>query len=131
MRRIIYISRSLIDDTPAELDAIVAQSIDRNTQANITGMLWTDGTNIAQVLEGDDDEVGATMSRIEADQRHTDVEIVLDRAIRSRQFGNWAMHHAADDDKSAPATTFLLGFSLAERSSTAKRLYDIVISSQR
>jgi hypothetical protein len=130
MRRIIYTSRSLTEGNLAELDAIVAESIVWNTKAGITGMLWSDNTNFAQVIEGGLDEVGATMDRIRADPRHTDIEIVLDRPILSRQFGNWAMRRADDGEASTPGTTFLLGFALGERTASAKRLYKIIIAAE-
>jgi hypothetical protein len=58
MRRIIYTSRSLIEGNLAELDAIMAESTAWNTTAGITGMLWSDGANFAQVIEGAHTEVG-------------------------------------------------------------------------
>jgi hypothetical protein len=69
MRRIIYTSRSRTRDDLAELDAIMEVSIARNIEAGITGMLWSDGANFAQVIEGGHDQVGATMSRIRSDPR--------------------------------------------------------------
>jgi hypothetical protein len=131
MRRIIYTSRSLIEGNLAELDAIVAESIARNSNAGITGMLWSDGANFAQVIEGGHDEVGATMGRIRVDPRHTDIEMVLDRAVLSCQFGNWAMRRADDGASSTLSTTFLLGFALGERTASAKRLYEIIIATER
>jgi hypothetical protein len=128
MRRIIYTSRPLTKGDLAELDAIVAESIARNTKAGITGMLWSDGANFAQVIEGGHDEVGATMDRIRADPRHTDIEVVLDRSVVSRQFGNWAMRRADDGEASTPSTTFLLGFALGERTASAKRLYKNIMA---
>ncbi|WP_010188000.1 BLUF domain-containing protein [Sphingomonas sp. PAMC 26605] len=128
MRRIIYTSISLTGTDLAELDAIVTESIASNTKAGITGMLWSNGANFAQVLEGGHDEVGATMDRIRADPRHVDIEVVLDRAVVSRQFGNWAMRRADDGEASTPGTTFLLGFALSERTASAKRLYEIIMA---
>jgi hypothetical protein len=130
MRRIIYTSRSLIEGSLAELDSILAESIALNTKAGITGMLWSDGANFAQVIEGAHDEVGATMDRIRGDPRHTDIEIVLDRAVLSRQFGNWAMRRADDGEANTPSTTFILGFALGERTASAKRLYEIIIATE-
>lgn len=131
MRRIIYISKSLTKAGLAELDAIVAASIALNTKTGITGMLWSDGANFVQVIEGGHDEVGAAMDRIRADPRHTDIEVVLDRAVVSRQFGDWAMQRADDGEASTPGTTFLLGFALGERTPSAKRLYEIIIATER
>ncbi len=37
-------------------------------------MLWANGENFAQVIEGDPDNVGRTMGRIRADRRHTDID---------------------------------------------------------
>jgi len=130
MRRIIYTSRSLTGGVLAEIDAIVAISIVLNIKAGITGMLWSDGANFAQVIEGGDDEVGATIDRIRADPRHTDINVVLDRAVVSRQFGAWAMRQADGGEASTPATTFLLGFALGERTASAKRLYEIIIAAE-
>jgi hypothetical protein len=130
MRRIIYTSRSLIEGNLAELDAILAESIAWNTTAGITGMLWSDGKNLAQVIEGAHDEVGATMDRIRSDPRHTDIEMVLDRAVLSRQFGHWAMRRADDGEASTPCTAFLLGFARGERTASTKRLYEIIIATE-
>ena len=91
-------------------------------------MLWADGKSFAQVIEGGSQEVGLTMDRIRIDRRHTDVELLLDRAIVSRQFGNWSMRRAGDDDASAHGTTFMIGFAIGERKASARRLYEIVMS---
>jgi hypothetical protein len=130
MRRIIYTSRSRTRGDLAELDAIMEVSIARNIEAGITGMLWSDGANFAQVIEGGHDQVGATMGRIGSDTRHTDIEMVLDRPVLSRQFGNWAMRRADDGEASTPGTTFMLGFALGERTASAKRLCEIIIATE-
>jgi hypothetical protein len=129
LRRMIYISRSLIGADPQEVEAIVSSSIRLNAEAQISGMLWADGRHFAQVIEGKPDEVGRTMERIRADHRHSDVCMLLDRQVRSRQFGNWSMRQAGNDDESAYATTFMIGFAMGERTGQANRLYEIVLSS--
>lgn len=111
------------------LEAIVSSSVRRNAQYEVTGILWADGKSFAQVLEGDPSNVGQTMGRIRTDHRHTDIEVLLDRPVRSRQFGSWSMHHATDDEASAHATAFMIGFAMGERADLAKRLYDIVLGS--
>jgi hypothetical protein len=62
------------------LDAIVDRSATLNQSQGITGMLWSDGSSFAQVLEGEYPAVAGTMNRIRVDRRHTEVEVVLDRA---------------------------------------------------
>jgi hypothetical protein len=109
--------------------AIVSSSIRWNAEVEVTGMLWANGKSFAQVIEGGSDEIGLTMDRIRTDRRHTDVEVLLDRAILSRQFGDWSMRRAGDDDASAHGTTFMIGFAIGERTASARRLYDIIMSS--
>ena len=119
----------MIGADPKEIEAILSSSIRCNTALEITGMLWADGDNFAQVIEGDPDNVGQTMGRIRADRRHTDIEVLLDRSVLSRQFGDWSMHQAADDAASSHATAFMIGFAMGERTASAKRLYEIVVGS--
>jgi hypothetical protein len=129
LHRLIYISRSLIGADPTGIDAIVFSSVKRNAAAEVTGMLWADGQNFAQVIEGTSDQVQLTMERIRTDHRHTDIVELLDRPVLSRQFGSWSMRRAGDDEASAHGTTFMVGFAMGERTVAAKRLYEIVIAS--
>ena len=129
LRRIIYTSRSLIGPNPSELEAIVSSSIRRNAEVDVTGMMWADDQNFAQVIEGDPDMVGRTMDRIRADRRHTGIAVLLDRPVSSRQFGGWSMRRAYNDNASMPGTSFMIGFALGERTPPAKRLYEIVVAS--
>lgn len=129
MRRIIYISRSLVDGDPDAIAGIVAGSVAWNTTAGITGMLWSDGASFAQVIEGASDQIELTMERIRRDPSHTDITVLLDRSILSRQFGNWSMRCAGDDEASAHGTSFMIGFAMGERTAASKRLYEIVLSS--
>lgn len=129
LRRLIYISQSTIGSDLEGLEAIVSSSVRRNAQYEVTGILWADGESFAQVLEGDPSNVGQTMDRIRTDRRHTDIEVLLDRPILSRQFGNWSMRYATDDEASAHATAFMIGFAMGERTDLAKHLYNIVLGS--
>ena len=95
----------------------------------MTGMMWADDQNFAQVIEGDPEMVGRTMDRICADRRHTGIAVLLDRPVSSRQFGGWSMRRAGNDNASVPGTSFMIGFALGERTPPAKRLYEIVLAS--
>ena len=128
VRRLVYVSRSLIDAHDAMLDALVQTSSARNIAVGITGMLWFDGSHFAQVLEGEQDPVGATIERIAKDSRHTDLAIVLDREVSRRAFGDWGMAQPNDEAGSLGSTAFLVGLSMAERGDAAKRLHDIIIA---
>lgn len=127
LRRLIYVSRSLIGADPEGMAAILSSSVRWNTELEVTGVLWAHSDNFAQVIEGEPDKVGRTMDRIGSDRRHVDIEVLLDRTVLSRQFGDWSMRLAADDVTSADATAFMIGFAMGQRTASAKRLYDTVL----
>lgn len=129
LRRVIYISRSQLDHDLDRIAAIVSSSIKRNAQADITGMLWADGYCFAQVVEGDSSAVEQTMDRIRNDPRHTDIQVLFDRQVVSRQFGRWSMRRAADDEESVQGSAFMLGFAMSISTAPAGRLYQIVLAS--
>jgi hypothetical protein len=125
MRRLIYISRSLIGPGAGEIEAIIAISTARNSAVGITGMLWVGDGHFAQVLEGVDEHVGETMDRIGNDSRHAEIEVLLDREVSTRQFGTWSMRQADDGE----ATAFMIGFALGHGTASSQRLYEIVLAS--
>ncbi|SFO10609.1 BLUF domain-containing protein [Sphingomonas sp. OK281] len=129
LRRIIYISKSRMGPDPSGIAAIVSSSISRNAKTDVTGMLWADGHHFAQVLEGDPSAVEQTMGRIRTDLRHADIEVLFDRQVSSRQFGQWSMRRAADDEESARGSAFIIGFALNIPTAPAQRLYQIVLAS--
>jgi hypothetical protein len=131
LRRLIYISQSLIGADTDGIEAIVASSTARNTKSGLTGMLWTDSQDFAQVIEGEPSRIGLTMQRIRRDPRHTNIAVLLDRAVLSRQFGSWAMRRARGDEESAQGTAFMIGFAMGEGTASAQRLYEIILGSDR
>ncbi len=89
--RLLYASRTPKDiDTPV-LESILAQSRAHNPGAGVTGILCYSGKIFVQVLEGNRREVSKLYSRIAADPRHADVEILLFEDITERRFSNWTM----------------------------------------
>lgn len=130
VRRVIYISKSKVGSDPTELDAIVARSSALNEVAGITGMLWSNDACFAQVLEGEHDAVGETMDRIRADPRHFDVDVVSDRTITRRLFGEWAMIRSVGRSETMAGTAFLVGFAMGERTASAHQLYQILVASE-
>lgn len=90
-RQIFYTSRSV---PKVDVDRILQQSRHNNAVDGITGLLWHDGTHFLQVIEGPEASVAATYARIAADPRHSDLEILSDRKITTREFGYWSMERA-------------------------------------
>lgn len=129
MRRLIYVSTSQIGGDQGELDRIVEYSRVRNEQAGITGMLWFDGTNFIQVLEGDHNVVDETLRRIRIDARHKDVRLIADRDVTTRMFGDWAMRKANHDADCIEQTAFLVGYVGNECPKMARGILEIIAES--
>jgi hypothetical protein len=129
MRRLIYVSMAAVGADSARLEAITAESVVWNTSVGVTGMLWFDGTNFAQVLESDDEAIVATMGRISRDPRHCSIEIVLNRQIKHRMFARWAMMRADDRESATMSTSFFIGYARSLETDAGRRLYEIVLAS--
>lgn len=95
MRQIIYISVTTNPSGRAEDDvvAITRQASLRNGLDGITGLLYTQGADFLQAIEGPDDSIADLLASLEVDPRHRDVRILIDRQTEEREFGDWMMVH--------------------------------------
>jgi hypothetical protein len=91
--RLLYASRA-VDGLDAEaLLALVRQSKAANAERGITGVLCycPNGGIFLQALEGGRSAVNRLYSRIVADPRHRDVELMRYEEIAERRFAGWSM----------------------------------------
>ena len=86
--RLLYCSRT-VDDSPAAIDSIVAQSRQHNPQSGITGILCYGGGIFLQAIEGGRQPVSDLFGTIQADARHKDVCLLDFEEITERRFGGW------------------------------------------
>jgi Sensors of blue-light using FAD len=88
---LVYVSSAteLFDRT--ELDDILAVSRRNNAAVGVTGMLLYKDGNLMQVLEGDEQAVRGTYTRISADPRHRGLIVLLDERAEQRDFEDWTM----------------------------------------
>ena len=84
MRQLLYASNTNRDTPDSVLDDILAASRRNNAGAGVTGMLLYVEGGFMQVLEGDDEAVGAIYARICQDKRHWNTLVLLDRARAAR-----------------------------------------------
>lgn len=63
----------------------------KNTQHNITGLLFYNGGNIIQLFEGPVIETQQLFQNIIQDQRHQSLLLLLHKPITSRNFPDWNM----------------------------------------
>jgi len=91
MLQLVYISTARAPHDPATLDAILGASRRNNARVNVTGLLVAGGRRFLQALEGPEDAVLSTYTRIQADARHRALVLLSSRTVEARSFGNWSM----------------------------------------
>jgi hypothetical protein len=96
--RLIYRSRSVLLGKIGSVNSGAVQHIlnsaqTKNAGLGITGVLFFDGVNFGQVLEGPKDAVQHAMDTILRDPRHVDVEILADDHDVARIFSDWSMSY--------------------------------------
>ncbi|WP_419808513.1 BLUF domain-containing protein [Sphingomonas sp.] len=106
MRQIIYASTANATSAANLAPEILRGARAINGISGITGLLCATGDRFMQLLEGPEDSVASAMERIAADSRHRDIDVMIDRDIAGRAFGDWSMAYR---EKGLPAE------ALAER----------------
>ncbi len=87
----VYVSHARADLDAGALRDILASSVRHNDAAGITGFLLHGHALFMQVLEGAPAAVEATMQRILADPRHSQLRVLEHGPIFRREFAEWAM----------------------------------------
>ena len=90
--QLIYASRPFGFDDLA-LTGILATARRNNARDGITGALICREDLYLQLLEGGSDLVAQAFSRIERDDRHTDIVKLWSGEVEDRLFPDWAMRH--------------------------------------
>lgn len=91
LRRFFYVSRVDASIDNATVKDIVFRSQRNNRQKDVTGVLAHSGRHFAQVLEGTADNLAALTAKIWRDKRHTEVTVLFDEPISTRDYGEWSM----------------------------------------
>lgn len=117
MLRMLYVSGASAPMSDADIQDILAASRRNNQRDGITGMLlWADGVFI-QVLEGEPQMVRSVYRRIQADDRHRNLMLVLEQEADNRMFSQWSMgFKQLDSEKAADQKLFQISRNtLADR----------------
>jgi hypothetical protein len=122
-----YRSRVEIDPTAfrEECRRILERARMFNRRHDITGCLAYTPEWFIQVIEGERANVDKAFSRIEMDSRHSSVEILGRRDIRSRGFPEWTMAEldlTENADRAASSPMLRSGFYFPDRSPISAQL---------
>lgn len=91
MLQIVYASRPLDFSAPSLLN-ILLTARQFNTANNVTGALIYRDDLFLQMLEGDSVILRMIMKRIMKDDRHEEINLLMDRSVPSRTFTSWNMY---------------------------------------
>ncbi|MGA2013439.1 MAG: BLUF domain-containing protein [Solirubrobacteraceae bacterium] len=99
MKRIIYASQATTDFSPDELVTLLELARRANSESGVTGMLLYCSQSFLQVLEGEESALAATYARIQADDRHTRLRLLMNVEVSTRLFPDWTMGFERLDDE--------------------------------
>lgn len=100
--RLVYMSRNaIIEEIDTQISHILETSRENNRRADITGALMFNAGCFAQVLEGQRQAIEATFERIQCDERHFEVTVLLFEPLETRAFSNWAMAYVGAQTSTA------------------------------
>lgn len=128
LRRVVYLSRAKHALTQQEVLSLCAQAASRNARESITGALLCAGNCFLQVIEGPDAAILGLVDRLQRDERHTDLSIIVDEGIRRRDFARWSMgaHFVDLQFKFTPVAWMrvvdALSYAVAESGGSAGRI---------
>lgn len=93
MHVILYTSEVLIDKDKiqTELNSIIAKAKVYNKKAGITGLLFYHNNSFVQILEGDEESLNVLLTKIAQDNRHKNIQRIIDEPLGHRYFDNWHM----------------------------------------
>jgi hypothetical protein len=99
LKRIVYCSQANYDVSPDELLSLLAAARRHNERVGLSGMLLYCSQSFLQVLDGEVDVVDSTYAHICADDRHTNVRLLLDIEVEAPLFPDWTMGFEHVDDE--------------------------------
>lgn len=108
IRRYMYVSTAVADFSDDELTLLAEGAATRNTEKGITGILLYKGGSFLQVIEGPVRAMDELIGKINADDRHTFIEVLLNERASRRYFHNWEMRLCNLESGPPPATVELM-----------------------
>ena len=91
LTRLLYVSKPVGPITTHVTASLLENSRVSNKKLEITGVLCQGSGIYMQVLEGERTAVNALYSRIIADTRHHQVELLSFEEVDQRRYGQWSM----------------------------------------
>ncbi len=131
LERLVYCSRAKVPTESLLVIAdILAVSQRNNDRDRLTGALAICEGWFLQVLEGETVPINQLLRRLDADPRHTDVEILSRKPIATRLFSAWSMASARVTQDLRSDLVSLIDECRADPESATAALLEIVAARQ-
>lgn len=109
MRCLAYISESITESKsviPSDLSIIVKVSRIKNRKRHIVGFISYREGYYFQVIEGDNNDIELLYQTIKKDNRHKNIQVILDTSTHDSIFSNWDMRLVASINKDPTVLRF-------------------------
>ncbi len=90
-----------------DIQALVDDAAAFNSTLWVTGVLWYDGKQFVQWLEGTKPALDEVLDRIEAASQHTNIKLAFFEPSDERRYPDWHMTFFGDYNEDAEIMTFL------------------------
>jgi hypothetical protein len=91
VHRIVYVSHASLWLGENAVGELVRTARNNNARMGVTGALFFERGRFFQVLEGDRSTILALFDRIRSDDRHSEVQLLIEDDLENRQFASWSM----------------------------------------
>ena len=129
MYSILYKSIGNPDFDSARIFKMLLKAKKYNREKKISGCIIFFNGTFLQLLEGDEEEVKALFDRIKSDERHHDVEIIIQKTGIGRLWEDWSMafYDLSGSDKIATQKRTLLEiyFNSANTSQGSDEVFNV------
>ncbi|WP_245798234.1 BLUF domain-containing protein [Vibrio ostreicida] len=102
MIRLIYVSTVNEQFNLSCVDDILSSAQRRNTENNVSGVLYFNCKFFMQYLEGESRDVEETYQRIVNDKRHCEILLLDKTSIEERLFNGWSMAYVLESELIKP-----------------------------
>ena len=93
-----YVSQATSDMGVLGLMNLLEDAVHKNKRNGITGVLFYDNRIFGQIIEGYPQHVELIWTAINADSRHSEVQVLDVSTLHKRRFSNWSMKFCGSDE---------------------------------
>jgi len=127
LHHLLYHSRIVAPDrADQDIADILSTARSRNSREGITGILVFSGGCFAQVLEGAPGSLAQVFEKIEADNRHIDINVLFNEPLEVRNFPDWSMGFVGADAKTSQVISATLANICCNPATTGPHIHDLM-----